>query len=212
MLAKVATGKLIWERFNNVCWLDKQHRFSAATADGAKLLNIVQLIMSDTALTRTEVEDLCNQLNSRAVTKLELTALLERSPQVITLRNSMRAALNRQLYKHHAHAQGKRMMVWRCVDRAANGGMPLSDTVSKLVEGLSSKDTDEMPTDNYFFPGNKGIFNIFIASHCLPNICNSPPPPPRRHDPNHLLHLPAIFPTTSPSPSPPRLTCPPSPP
>jgi len=77
------TGRDIWLKFKTVCILVEQHRFSSETEDGRKLYEVIQKILSyDKILTREEVADICDLLNTRVVSDEEWEIMSKDNPKV----------------------------------------------------------------------------------------------------------------------------------
>ena len=155
--SKALAGRRLWLQFDSVYILEQQHRFTMDTEDGAKLHTVVQQLMSEQPLSMDEAAELCDELQSRVVPRADMPALLRRQPKVIVLRNAVRFGINMQLALHHAHALGKRLVMWRCRDIADNG-MRVSPEVMEVLEHLPPRDTAGMPTVQCFFPGMHYVF------------------------------------------------------
>ena len=157
MHAKNKAGRDTWLRFNRCVILSEQHRFSNATPDGAELWATVQLLSSEKALSEAECTTLCDRLNAQAVTPEELNDMMKTAPpRVVITRNALRNPLNRNLYKHHAAFNKKRLITWFNQDTAVSGrqrNIKLAAPLQHLIRALSPDKTDGIPGQQYFFEG-----------------------------------------------------------
>ena len=157
--AKELQGRHVWMQFQKVCILSEQHRFSVATEDGAKLYRYALMLMSDVhPPSLAMVQEFCEELNKCAVTEPQLLAMLDLHPKAIVLRNVVRQAVGMQLAQHHAQRLGKRMVMWRSLDRSQGGGGELSSEVLDILDSTLAKDTQDMPLIGSFFSGIHYLF------------------------------------------------------
>jgi hypothetical protein len=80
--AKELGGQQVWEKFDRVCILTEQHRFTTGTPDGSKLYEMVKMLRSGAELTYDQVEKMCEDLNQQVVTPEEMRRLLDHNPKV----------------------------------------------------------------------------------------------------------------------------------
>jgi len=140
-------GRDVWKMMNAAVILTQQHRFDVTVEGGRKLLQLVTMVMNreGPALTREQVQELCEILNSRAVTTREMAQHLKCSPRVIVLRHAVRYLVVLALIQHHAFVAKQRLYVWRCTDVAQGdrtsgaakkrgARIPLSQQVLEAIE------------------------------------------------------------------------------
>lgn len=178
-LDKLKQGRRIWKQINQCFMLKEQHRFSESTESGRELFNIVQLLMSNVELSDKVIGELVDKLNGRYPSTPEvMRSLLLQNPKTIVLRNKLKPSLNLLMYKIHASNDNQRLIVWNCKD-SDKGSMPkfkskskgksskakssqppskacttpVSSYVAKVLAKMASKDTGDMPTQQFFYPG-----------------------------------------------------------
>jgi hypothetical protein len=119
-------GRRLWTNFDECIILKEQHRFGS-DADGQALYDIVRKLTCNrngdgTELSYTDIADLADTINSRAISPADLPDFLKRAPKAVVLRHSIRPPLTKMLVLHHASMTNSRVCLWRAADRATSGG------------------------------------------------------------------------------------------
>lgn len=153
-------GRALWVDFKYCIILKQQHRFGN-DADGQALYDLVYRLTHScrrdgTPLSDTDIANLADLLNSRAIAPADLPDFLRRRPKAIVLRHAVRPALTSLLVQHHAAAVNSRVICWRARDIGYNpdvkkSAIPLSAPILKILEQYSDNDTP--PAIQYFYPG-----------------------------------------------------------
>lgn len=153
-------GRALWVDFEHSIILKQQHRFGN-DADGQALYDIVYQLthicrQDGTPLTDSDIANLADLLNSRAIDPAALPDFLRRRPKAVVLRHAVRPALTSLLVQHHAAAVNSRVICWRARDIGYNpdvkkSAIPLSAPILKILEQYSDNDTP--PAIQYFYPG-----------------------------------------------------------
>lgn len=158
-------GRMAWMHMNTCVILTQQHRFTTDTSDGKLLYKYVQLLSRETQPTLEECAELCDALNSCAITDRKFAELSTTVvPRAVVLRNRVRPFLNARLAKLEAALANKRLIVWRCTDVGLSS-KPLSAEIIHALEQLPSDKTGDMPTVQMFFPGIKYKFSHNLYPH-----------------------------------------------
>jgi hypothetical protein len=80
-------GRQLWLKFKVVWILKEQHRFTANTADGKKIYDVVKAISSDKGISEQEIEEICDMLNEQVIKADEFKEMLKLNPKVSQFQN-----------------------------------------------------------------------------------------------------------------------------
>lgn len=168
-------GRKLWSTFDTIVMLVKQHRFDMSNPSGRALYRIISQLThcvhpdTNAPLSSSDVGELVDLVNSRAISSNDIAHFLTTKPRVLVLRHVVRPSLNRQLVIHHAASDNIRPIVWREIDVGhgrSSTGRRLSSIVASLIQNVPTKN-DQIPSVQYFYPGIPYRFissdNVFLG-------------------------------------------------
>jgi hypothetical protein len=109
-------GREVYLQFQTVVVYDTVHRQSD-TRDGQLLKEYSSRFCHwRSRIDRQLVDQFCDALQSRVITKQQLLEMIPKRPRVLVLRNAVRHSIAYRLSVLHANHLGKRITMWRSVD------------------------------------------------------------------------------------------------
>lgn len=163
-------GRDVWESFNMAVILREQHRLTN-DEDGEKLYRISRCFQREN-VTREEIATACEELNGRAGL-IDAESLGNENIKIVTLRQTVRHAVNSKLVTARAAVLNKRLYIWRSQDSAIDGSM-LPASFEALLETVPASNLGDVPTVGYYFSGIEYTFvnnESTDAGYARNNIC-----------------------------------------
>lgn len=141
----------------DVFLLRQIHRQHGDDPGVAKLKRYSQLFMSmePEKITRQEIADFCDDLNSRAVT--DLSQFQNDNPRIVVTRHAVRTQMNRKFVFMMANAMKKRLIMWSSIDSQPDK-KPLPEDINAALVNMPGSKCDHLNGMHFYFDGIQYAF------------------------------------------------------
>lgn len=153
-----AMGSKLWsEHMEDVFILKEIHRQHGDDPGVAKLVQYSQMFasMDPASITRHQIGQFCDDLNSRAVT--DLSQFQHDRPRVVVTRNAVRTQINRKFVFMIANASKKRVVAWSSIDKQPDG-TDLPQVVQAAVTNMPASKCEDLNGVHFYFDGIQYAF------------------------------------------------------